>query len=73
MTCKRMLRLKILPLQLLEILEALSQCEPVYKEEEEAFIQWYMKTPLGRSRQRAIEMEAEEAENGNENKKKNAK
>lgn len=59
MTCKRMLRLKIQPLQITEILDSMSQFEPVYKEEEETFIQWYAKTPLGRAKQKALEMETE--------------
>lgn len=59
MTCKRMLRLRIQPLKITEILDSLSQFEPVYKEEEEAFIQWYAKTPLGRGKQKAWEIETE--------------
>ena len=55
MTCKRILRLKIQPVRTTEILEALSQFEPVYKEEEAAFILWYSKTPLGKSRQKVFD------------------
>lgn len=33
--------------------------DPVYREEEEAFNIWWSKTPLGRKKQRAIEMEIE--------------
>lgn len=70
MTCKRILRLAILPLQITEILKALAEFDPVYIEEEEAFIQWYIKTPLGRSRQKTLDMEAEEAKTETENKNK---
>ncbi len=71
MTCKRILRLKIQPLRLSEILEAVSQFEPIYKEEEEAFVQWYAKTPLGRNKQKSLEFETDQADAGNGiNKKK---
>lgn len=70
MTCKRILRLAILPLQITEILKALAEFDPVYIEEEDAFIQWYAKTPLGRNRQKTLEMEAEEAKTEIENKKR---
>lgn len=33
--------------------------DPVYREEEDAFIGWWGKTPLGRRKQRATEMELE--------------
>lgn len=33
--------------------------EPVYREEEEAFLLWWSKTPLGRRKQRVLEMELE--------------
>ena len=65
MTCKRMLRLKIQPIKITEILDALSEFEPVYKEEEEAFVQWYAKTPLGRIRQKAFDI-VENEQNVNE-------
>lgn len=43
--------------------------EPVYREEEETFLAWWAKTPLGRRRQKALETEIEakveaEAANG---------
>lgn len=69
MTCKRTLRLKIHPLKLTEILDVLAQFEPIYKEEEDCFLQWYSKTSLGKSRQRALELEKELIENENRNKK----
>lgn len=33
--------------------------DPVYREEEDAFNAWWSKTPLGRRKQRALEMELE--------------
>lgn len=33
--------------------------DPVYREEEEAYMQWWSKTPLARRKQRVLEMEAE--------------
>lgn len=56
MTCKRVLQLRIQPLTHAEIINVLSRFEPVYKEEEEAFMQWYAKTPIGRKKQRALEL-----------------
>lgn len=70
MTCKRILRLKIQALKLIEILEVLAQFEPIYKEEEDVFLQWYSKTPMGKSRQRALELEMELAENDDSRNKK---
>ncbi|XP_050436618.1 dynein regulatory complex protein 11 [Adelges cooleyi] len=59
MTCKRVLQLTIRPLMHVEILNALARHDPVYKEEEEAFVQWYSRTPLGRKKQKALEAEVE--------------
>lgn len=60
MTCKRVLQLLIHPLNHFELINALSKHQPVYLEEEEAFIQWYAKTPLGRKKAKYIEMLLEE-------------
>ncbi|XP_075224915.1 dynein regulatory complex protein 11 [Lycorma delicatula] len=59
MTCKRVLQLRIQPLTHAEIINVLSKYEPIYKEEEEAFISFYSKTPIGRRKARALEIEAE--------------
>ncbi|XP_026678623.1 IQ and AAA domain-containing protein 1-like [Diaphorina citri] len=59
MTCKRVLQLRIQALTHQELLNVLSRHDPVYKEEEEAFELWYAKTPLGRRKQRAYELEQE--------------
>lgn len=58
-TCKRNLQLRVQPLAHVELINALSTKDPVYREEEESFASWWSKTPLGRRKQRAIEMEAE--------------
>ncbi|KAJ6642794.1 Dynein regulatory complex protein 11 [Pseudolycoriella hygida] len=76
LTCKRNLQLRVQPLTHLELINALSSRDPVYKEEEEAFTNWWTKTPLGRRKQKAIEMEVEvqqEKELGKKDKKKGGK
>lgn len=42
-TCKRMLQLRVKPLTHVELINALSTKEPVYREEEEAFLSWWAK------------------------------
>ncbi|XP_067002371.2 dynein regulatory complex protein 11 [Anabrus simplex] len=59
MTCKRVLQLRVLPLTHAELINALCKQNPVYREEEEAFLQWFSKTPIGRRKARAMEIEAE--------------
>lgn len=47
--------------------------DPVYREEEESFILWWAKTPLGRRKQRLLDLENEtgiEKEDPNVKKKK---
>ncbi|KAG5668405.1 hypothetical protein PVAND_016345 [Polypedilum vanderplanki] len=56
-TCKRMLQLRVKPLTHVELINALSTKEPVYREEEEAFLSWWSKTPLGRIKAKAMELE----------------
>ncbi|XP_054288457.1 dynein regulatory complex protein 11 [Macrosteles quadrilineatus] len=73
MTCKRILQLSIQPLTLAEIINVLARYEPIYKEEEEQFLAWFSKTPLGRRKTRALELEQEQQlnkESVNKNKKK---
>lgn len=72
-TCKRMLQLRVQPLTHAELINTLSSKDPVYKEEEEAFNLWWGKTPLGRRKQRAHDLEIEaklEKENGGNSKTK---
>lgn len=59
LTCKRKLQLRTQPLTHAEIINTLSMRDPVYREEEEAFDNWWSKTPLGRRYERALEMEEE--------------
>ncbi|XP_063234958.1 dynein regulatory complex protein 11 [Bacillus rossius redtenbacheri] len=59
MTCKRVLQLRVKPLTHAELINALCRHEPVYKEEDDAFLQWFLKTPIGRRKTRALEIEAE--------------
>ena len=35
------------PLQPVEFIAYLAKCEPIYREEESAYINWYSKTPTG--------------------------
>ncbi|XP_034665018.1 dynein regulatory complex protein 11 [Drosophila subobscura] len=78
MTCKRKLQLRTQPLTNAELINVLCTRDPVYREEEEAFESWWSKTPLGRRRQRFLELEeerlieeqAQAAKQGNGNKKK---
>ncbi|CAG9811661.1 unnamed protein product [Chironomus riparius] len=58
-TCKRMLQLRIKPLTHVELINTLSTKEPVYREEEEAFLSWWAKTPLGKLKGKAMELESD--------------
>lgn len=60
MTIKRVLQLRIHPLSPLELVNALCKRTPIYKEEEEAMEQWWLKSPMVRKRIRAVEMLIEE-------------
>ncbi|XP_013111393.2 dynein regulatory complex protein 11 [Stomoxys calcitrans] len=59
LTCKRKLQLRSQPLTHAELINVLCTRDPVYREEEEAFESWWTKTPLGRRRQKLLEMEEE--------------
>ena len=59
MTCKRALQLRVQPLKHVELINSLCRMEPVYKEEDDAFLQWFLKTPIGRRKARHLELEAE--------------
>lgn len=75
-TCKRNLQLRAQPLVHVELFSALSTKDPVYREEEESFLSWGSKTPLGRRKQRGLEMKAEvklEKETGGDKKGKKKK
>lgn len=67
MTCKRMLQLRVHPLNPAELVNALSTKTPIYREEEDAMWLWWSRTPLVRRRQRAIEIAMEIEEDEKEN------
>ncbi|XP_043471559.1 dynein regulatory complex protein 11 [Leptopilina heterotoma] len=73
MTTKRMVQLRVHPLTHGELVNALSSRDPVYREEEEAFLTWFSKTPTCKKRQRMIELELEKLEEANEKKRKGKK
>ncbi|XP_011311368.1 IQ and AAA domain-containing protein 1 [Fopius arisanus] len=73
MTTKRMVQLRVQPLTHAELVNALSARDPVYKEEEEAFLAWFSKTPTCRKKQKAIELELQKMEEANEKQKKKGK
>ncbi|XP_059470997.1 dynein regulatory complex protein 11 isoform X2 [Neocloeon triangulifer] len=71
MTCKRVLQLKTQPLTHAEFINCLAKYDPIFREEEECYSQWYAKTPLGKKKIRALELEEEmKAEKEKRKKKK---
>ncbi|XP_036140295.1 dynein regulatory complex protein 11 [Monomorium pharaonis] len=70
MTTKRMVQLRIHPLTHAELVNALSFKDPVYREEEDAFLAWFSKTPTCRRKQRVLELELEKLNEANESQKK---
>ncbi|XP_020283087.1 IQ and AAA domain-containing protein 1 [Pseudomyrmex gracilis] len=70
MTTKRMVQLRTHPLTHVELINALSFKDPVYSEEEDAFLAWFSKTPTCRRKQRALELELEKLNEANESQKK---
>lgn len=60
MTCKRMLQLRVHPLNPGELVNVLSTRTPIYKEEDEALDLWWARTPLVKKRIRAVELKLEE-------------
>ncbi|XP_011499009.1 PREDICTED: IQ and AAA domain-containing protein 1 [Ceratosolen solmsi marchali] len=73
MTTKRMVQLRVQPLTHIELINALSLKNPIYREEEDAFLNWYYKTPTCKRKQKAIELELAKLEEENEKKKKGKK
>ncbi|KAL6440740.1 hypothetical protein ACFW04_003292 [Cataglyphis niger] len=70
MTTKRMVQLRTHPLTHAELVNALSFKDPVYREEEDAFLAWFFKTPICRRKQKAFELELEKLNETNELQKK---
>ncbi|KAK2587687.1 hypothetical protein KPH14_003804 [Odynerus spinipes] len=73
MTTKRMVQLRTQPLTHGELINAISTKDPVYREEEDAFLAWFSKTPTCRRKQRALELEQQRLEEANEAMKKKGK
>ncbi|XP_070157654.1 dynein regulatory complex protein 11-like [Polyergus mexicanus] len=70
MTTKRMVQLRTHPLTYVELVNALSFKDPVYREEEDAFLAWFSKTPTCRRKQKAVELELVKLNEANESQKK---
>ncbi|KYN15124.1 IQ and AAA domain-containing protein 1 [Trachymyrmex cornetzi] len=70
MTTKRMVQLRTHPLTHVELVNSLSFKDPVYREEEDAFLVWFSKTPTCRRKQKALELEIEKLNEANESQKK---
>ncbi|XP_006618831.1 dynein regulatory complex protein 11 isoform X2 [Apis dorsata] len=73
MTTKRIMQLKTHPLTHGELINALSSKDPVFCEEESAFLAWLSKTPINRKKQRALELELQNLKEENEKKKRKGK
>ncbi|XP_078041625.1 dynein regulatory complex protein 11 [Augochlora pura] len=73
MTTKRKVQLRTHPLTHVELINALSVKDPVYREEEDAFLAWLTKTPIYRKKQRRQELELQQLEEANEKKKRKGK
>ncbi|KAF7386951.1 hypothetical protein HZH66_011403 [Vespula vulgaris] len=73
MTTKRMVQLRTQPLIPAELINAISTKNPIYREEEDAFLSWFSKTPTCRRKQRALELEQQRIEEANEAIKKKGK
>ena len=68
LTDRRVIQQKIRHLQAVEFVGHLAKCEPVHKHEDEAFMQWYLKTPTGKKRNKFLDGEDEDT--GKKEKKK---
>ncbi|XP_076288356.1 dynein regulatory complex protein 11 isoform X2 [Lasioglossum baleicum] len=73
MTTKRKVQLRTHPLTHVELINALSSKDPVYREEEDAFLAWLTKTPIYRKKQRVHELELQQLEEANEKLKRKGK
>ncbi|XP_076656348.1 dynein regulatory complex protein 11 isoform X2 [Halictus rubicundus] len=73
MTTKRKVQLRTHPLTHVELINALSSKDPVYREEEDAFLVWLAKTPIYRKKQRVHELELQRLEEANEKQKRKGK
>ncbi|XP_048454819.1 dynein regulatory complex protein 11 [Rhincodon typus] len=71
LTEQRIQQLYTKPLTTIEFIAPLARQDPVFKEEEEAFKDWYAKTPLGKKRAKAAK--EQESDKGKEKGKKGKK
>ena len=55
------------PLQPVEFIGSLAKSEPIYREEEEAYVGWYAKTPMGKKRGKYLEGDDEDAKKEKKN------
>ena len=67
LTERRLLQQRQRPLQPVEFIAFLAKCEPIYREEEEAYGSWFSKTPMGKKREKQL------GEGGDEDGKKEKK
>ncbi|KAL8567498.1 hypothetical protein ACOMHN_010089 [Nucella lapillus] len=70
LTERRIQTLAKRPLHSIEFVAPLARMDPIYKEEEEAFKNWYAKTPLGKKRAKASQADEEELSGGKDKKGK---
>lgn len=64
LTERRINQLAKKPLQSVEFIAPLARMDPVYTEEEEAFKNWYAKTPLGKKRAKAAQGDEDDGGKG---------
>ncbi|XP_067391780.1 IQ and AAA domain-containing protein 1-like isoform X3 [Emydura macquarii macquarii] len=69
LTERRILQLPKKPLGASEFLQLLAKDDPIYSEEEKTLQDWYMKTPLGKKRLKAVQERAEGKEAKGKDKK----
>ncbi len=73
LTERRILQQKMRPLQPVEFIAYLAKCEPVYREEAEAYTSWYSKTPTGKKRYKQLEGDEDEGKQVKKSGKKKKK
>jgi len=73
LTEKRLSHMTSKPLESAEFVPPFSKIDPVYKEEEEEYKNWYLKTPMGKKREAMIQDLLEPVDPEKDKKKKNKK
>jgi len=73
LTEKRLSHIATKPLKAAEFVPPFSKIDPVYKEEEEEYQNWYLKTPMGKKREAMIQELLEPVDLDKDKKKKNKK